>query len=81
MRTRSVIYRYVNALAACASALPAKKIPARRHAKSFKMLEDIRGLWESALDAYSLGYLPVCKRPRCVRIRLAGEKNPGAQAR
>jgi len=35
----------------------------------------------AALDAYSLGYLPVCKRPRCVRIRLAGEKNPGAQAR
>jgi len=42
----------------------------------------------AALDAYSLGYLPdslgylpVCKRPRCVRIRLASEKNPGAQAR
>jgi hypothetical protein len=51
----------------------------------------------AALEAYSLGYaqdvlyadfagakigyLPVCKCPRCVRFRLASVKNPGAQAR
>ena len=75
---KSAIYAYINSLAACDFALPAQKIPARRRVKSF--LVCLLFFTLAALETYSLGYLPDCKLPRCVRFRLAGRKNPGAQA-